>query len=123
MRITALTLFFSAISCVAIGRTLYNVKRDTVGFRSATAWIVLWAGIGFFSLFPSRLNAVMLIAQMENRTLFMLIVAVFILFALLFNLVSRVDKVHRNIGKLTQEIAILNYKLENLRRIPGKNER
>jgi hypothetical protein len=50
----------------------------------------------------------MIITQMESRMFFLLVVAVFILFALLFNLVSRMDTMERNIAKIVREIALIN---------------
>ena len=110
MKITPFSLIFAMAACVAIGLTLYKVKRDELGFRSALVWIFLWACIVLLSFFPGLLNSLTRLAQVPNRVIFILIVAVFILFALIFNLSSRLDKSQRNIAKLVQEIAILKYK-------------
>jgi hypothetical protein len=96
-----------------ICRTIWRVKRETIGIRSATVWLIMWGGIGFFSLFPGLLNAAMRVAQMENRMFFILILSIFILFALSFGLSSRLEKMQRDLAKVIQELAMLNYKLEN----------
>lgn len=112
MKITPVTLLFVFSSIIALYYTVGRLKKDTIGIRSAVIWFLLWLFIGFFSLFPKLLNAAMRIAQMENRMFFILITAVFILFALAFNLSSRIDHLQRNISRLIQEISILNAKLE-----------
>ncbi len=114
MKITPVTLIFVFCSLIAIYYTIGRLKKDTIGIRSAVIWFLLWLFIGFFSLFPNLLNAVMRIAQMENRMFFILITAVFILFALAFNLSSRIDHLQRNISRLIQEIAILNQKNDEI---------
>ena len=114
MKVTTITLLFFTVSCVAITRIVLDIKREAIGFRSSLVWIALWVGIGIFSLFPSALNYAMRLAQMQNRMFFILVVAVFILFALVFNLTSRLDKMERNIAELVQQLAMVNYKLENI---------
>lgn len=113
MKITSISLLFSFISLLAISFILNSLRRESMGIRSAIVWLLLWSGIGFFILFPSLLNSVMRLAQMENRMFFILVLAVFILFALVFNLSSRIDKVQRTLAKLVQEMAIRNYKIES----------
>ncbi len=112
MKITSITLIFTLLSVLAIFLTLKSLKKDLMGIRSALVWLFLWIGIGFFSLFPSLLNSMMYFAQMESRMFFILVIAVFILFALNFNLSSKMEKMERNIARLIQEMAIKNYETE-----------
>jgi hypothetical protein len=112
MKITTLTVLFFIVSCLALWRTVVNLKREAIGIRSALIWICLWLNIGVFSIFPNLLNTVMRMAQMETRIIFILVVAVFILLALIFNLVSRMDTMQRNMSKLVQEIALIDSKIE-----------
>ena len=108
MKITSITIFFALVACLSIWRILSNIKGERIGIRSGMVWVGLWLCIGFFALFPDLLDKLMVIAQMENRMFFLLVVAVFILFALLFNVVSRIDRMQRNISKIVREIAIIN---------------
>ena len=112
MKITTLTVLFLLLSCLAIWRIVLNLKRESIGIRSALIWIVLWLSIGVFAIFPDLLNSAMRLAQMESRIFFILVMAVFILFALVFDLVSRMDTMQRNMSKLVQEIALINSKIE-----------
>jgi hypothetical protein len=96
MKITTLTVLFLFLSCLAIWRIALNLKRESIGIRSALIWIALWLSIGVFAIFPNLLNTAMRLAQMESRIFFILVLAVFILFALVFNLVSRMDTMQRN---------------------------
>jgi len=123
MKITSITLLFTLFSVVAIIYTLISLKRDTIGIRSALIWLLLWTGIGFFSLFPSLIDTIMRLAQMEVRMFFILTMAVFILFALIFNMGSKMEKMQRTSARLIQEIAILKNKLEsNNRKTGGKQK-
>ena len=112
MKITIISITFFIISGLSIWQICLRIKKNQIGIRSALIWIGLWAGIGFFSLFPELLDTAVRLVQMKTRILFMLLVAVFVLFALVFNYASRMDNMQRNITKLTREIATLNFKLE-----------
>ncbi|MFC1812825.1 DUF2304 family protein [Thermodesulfobacteriota bacterium] len=113
MKITILGVLIFILSLVLIGRSLWNIKHEKMGFRSGIIWVLMWAGIGFFSIFPEFLDKTMLLVQMKNRMLFILIIAVCVLFTIIFNLASRMDNIQRDLTKLAREIAIVNYKLEN----------
>jgi hypothetical protein len=54
----------------------------------------------------------MRLAQMQNRVFFVLIIAVFVLFAVVFDMATNQDKMHRTIAKLVQEIALINQRIE-----------
>ncbi len=111
MKLTTITVLFALVAFFEIWRAVIRVRRETMGIRSALVWVFMWSCIGVFSFFPDLLDAAMRLAQMEKRMFFILILAVFVLFAFVFNLVSRMDRLERNMSRLIQEIAMLNYKL------------
>ncbi len=86
-----------------------------MGIRSAIVWLLLWASIGFFSLFPNLLDPLMQLAMMKNRMFFILVVAIVIIYTLIFNLSSQMDKVRRTSARLIQEVSLLKHQLENLK--------
>jgi hypothetical protein len=112
MKITPITLFLMFFSVSMIILILSRMKRETIGLRSSLVWILLWSSIGFFSLFPDLLNWATRLAQMEFRIFFVLLVAIFVLFALVFNLSTKLDQMQRNWEKLVQELALTNYKID-----------
>lgn len=113
MKISTYSIFFAVLSVIAIYLILTRLKKDNIGIRSALVWMILWSGIGFFSLFPELLNTAMHFAQMENRMFFILVSAVFILFALVFNLNTRIDRMQRDIARLVQELSMLNHRIDD----------
>jgi len=112
MKITIIAVMFFIFSCIAICRTIINLKKEKIGYRSGLIWITIWGGICFFSVFPNFLNIAMELVKMNSRMFFVLIMAVFILYAVVFNQASYIDNMNRNIRKLAREIAILNFKIE-----------
>lgn len=112
MKITTASILFALVALVQVVRIVLQVRKDRLGIRSGLIWVLMWGGVGIGSLFPSIMDLLMRFAMMENRMFFILIIAVFVLFALVFDLVSRIEKSERNIAKLVQEIALLRFRLE-----------
>ena len=109
MKITTITILFAVIAILETGRTFYRLKKDLIGLRSALVWILMWLAILVFSLFPHLLDQLMRVAQMQNRMFFLLVIAVFILYALVFNLTSRLDNMRRDLAKAIQALSLLGY--------------
>jgi|YNPNPStandDraft_1061719.scaffolds.fasta_scaffold06973_5 hypothetical protein len=120
MKITTASILFSLVALVQLVRIAHLVRQERLGIRSGLVWVLMWAGVGVGSLFPFTMDFLMRFAMMENRMFFILIIAVFVLFALLFDLVSRLEKSERNMAKLVQEIALLRFRLEETEREGGK---
>lgn len=119
MKITPLTIFFAVFAVFMIIGILSRIKRETIGLGSAMTWLCLMAGIGFFSLFPGLLDWFIRFSHMKERMMFVLLTAVFILLALIFNLSAKFDRMRRNWAKTVQELALINYRLEK----KGKGEK
>src|SRR6516162_7726567 len=104
MKITAFTVLICLFAVISLVSLLRRVRRDGLGFRSALIWAVLWLSIAVFSVFPDLLNELMEAAEMENRLFFLLVIAVLVLSALVFNLTSRVDRLSRDVGLTVREL-------------------
>lgn len=123
MKITTISVIFSLFAILEICHTIIRLKQETVGIRSAAVWLLMWVGVAIFSLFPNLLDTAIRLAQMQSRMFFVLTISVFILFAVVFNLSSRLDRMQRDMSKIIQEIAMINYKIEDRRKpIEKKNE-
>jgi hypothetical protein len=112
MKLTVVTLFFAGFSLCMIYVIARRIKQEKIGIRSAMVWFFLWICIGFFSLFPGLLDWAARLAQMESRIIFVLLFAVFVLFAFMFNVTTRLEKMQRNVEKLSQEIALVNFRAD-----------
>lgn len=120
MKLTSITLLFAVFSLGMMYLIALRVKQERTGIRSAVVWFSLWFSIGFFSLFPELLNWAARFAQMESRIIFVLLFAVFVLFAFMFSVTTRLDRQQRQIEKLVQEIALANFALEQ--QDPNQNQ-
>ena len=116
MKITSVTIIFFLFSCLVIWWIVRKFKKERVSIRYTILWIAIWAIIGIASIFPSGIDYFMKLAQMENRMFFILVIAAFILFDLVFVLNSKIEKMQRDNIKTLQEMAILKYIIKNCRR-------
>ena len=114
MKITVFTVIICVFAGFSLVRLVSRVAADRMALRSALVWMVTWTSLAVFSIFPDLLNELVATAGMENRLFFVLTVAVLALFALLFNLTSRIDRMHRDIGLAIRELAVATYRIDQL---------
>ncbi len=112
MKITPLSIFFTFFAVFMIFVILSGIKKETIGLRSALMWVCLMLGIGFFSLFPECLDGVIRFFRMKERMIFILLTAVFVLLALIFNLNAKHERLQRDLAKTIQELALIKYRLD-----------
>ena len=123
MKITVFTVIICVFAGFSLVRLLRRVAADRMALRSAFIWIVTWTSLAVFSIFPDLLNELVATAGMENRLFFVLTVAALALFALLFNLTSRIDRMHRDIGLAIRELAVATYRIDQLDRMIQRDQR
>ena len=73
---------------------------------AAFTWFLLWTGIGVFSLFPSLLDRIIALLQMESRIIFVLLVAVFVLLLWIFKLNLQLYQIQTNWQNVVREKAV-----------------
>jgi len=104
--------FIIAIFAIlAIVRTVQIFRRNKLSTRLLLMWLSIWFAIGFFALFPSVLDKLRKFFNMGYRPFFITTAAILLLYVIIFYVTSGMSRINRKISKLTQEIAILNYKL------------
>ena len=97
----------------AIFYTIREFRRDRKATRSTILWLSIWICVGVFGVFPQLLDLIMHATMMTNRMYFLFVISILILYALLFQKDSQITFLSRRIDRLTQEIGILNYRLDN----------
>jgi len=113
MKLTTATIIIALSAAFGIGFILRALHRDAIGIRAALTWIGLWIIIGLFSLMPAALDPFMHLAQMQSRTFFIVLSALLVLFALVFSIHSRLDRLERDRARILQELSLLVHRLED----------
>lgn len=117
MKITIIRMLVFLASCLSIWFTLRKYRENALGFRSTLVWVILFFAIAVSSIFPEVPDSVSPVVGMKNRMFFVLLVGILVLYALLFNVTSRLDKIERSMRKLVQDRA-----LDRLTSESAKNE-
>jgi hypothetical protein len=113
MKITPIGILFFIIACIALWRVLRKFKHETMSIRSTVLWLTMWAVVGFSSIFPETLDYFVTLTRMGNRMLFILVISVFILLIMIFNLSSKLEKIQRDNMLMAQELSILRYRIDS----------
>ena len=108
---TAFIIIF-LVGILAILRIWYLFKNEKTTIKNAIFWTVLWIIVGIGILVPNSIDLAMKIFRMENRLFFISIFGMLILLIIVYNLSISQKRSERIVAKLVQEIAILNYKLD-----------
>ncbi|MFP4445255.1 MAG: DUF2304 family protein [Desulfosudaceae bacterium] len=106
MKLTPLSLFLTVFSGGVILYLLYMVRQRLLSLRMALIWVILWSGIGLFSLYPAWLDLVIAWLEMENRMIFVLLVAAFVLLLWVFNLNLQLYRIQSNWQTVVREKAV-----------------
>jgi hypothetical protein len=106
MTITPLRVLVFLVACAAIWLTLRRYRENAIGFRSAAVWVFLLGIIALTSLLPGLLGVIIPLTGMGSRMVVVLLVGILILYALIFNVTSRLEKMERDIRRLTQQRAL-----------------
>jgi hypothetical protein len=109
-RVGAIAIFFFSI--LAILLTIKLFKKDRLSTRLLFFWFAIWFSIGFFALFPQLLDYLKNYLNIGNRVFFLTWSGILILFIVIFFLTSHMTRMSRKMAHMAQEIALLNFKLE-----------
>jgi hypothetical protein len=112
VKLTTISILIALVALFEIGRTVSRVKRDRIGIRSALLWACMWSGIGYFAMFPSHLDRGLELAQMENRMFFITVLALLVLFTLVFSQASQIERLKQDVAHMVQELALTRARID-----------
>jgi len=109
-------IFVAIFSCGMAVVSFFLMRTHKLSVKSFLVWIMLWFSMVFFSLYPDALIFFMRLADMENRIYFLFIVTTVVIFIILFSLFVSSREKDKLLHRLTQEIALLNYRLGKIQK-------
>jgi hypothetical protein len=125
MKITTMTILLVLISVGGIWTIIHNLRHDRIGLRAAAIWIILWIGVGFFSIYPTAFYLLMSIAQMSDPLFFVSLCGILVLLALVFGLTTELEKTRKQLAHLIQELALyeFNKEVKKVKRVSSDEDR
>jgi len=112
VKVATISVIIMLVALLEIARTIRRASHDRMGIRVAAVWIVLWAAAGFFALFPDLLGQAVSLAQMGDRTFFITVVGLLVLFTIVFDHVEKLEVLRRDMARLVQENALLRARVD-----------
>nr|WP_321258562.1 DUF2304 family protein [uncultured Pseudodesulfovibrio sp.] len=113
MKLTPLTITLCVIACFIVWSTVNKIIKDRISFGFGSMWAISWLAIGTFTIYPSLLDSLAQLAMMR-RIFFVIVAALFLVFGILFKIMSIQDKNKRILCQAIQQQAIQNHRIEHL---------
>jgi hypothetical protein len=102
----------AAIALLIIIKTIQTFRKDKLSTRLLFLWIFIWFSIGFIALYPSIPDKLMKLINLESRPFFIIMVAILILYIIIFYITSAISRINRKISRVIQELSILTYTIK-----------
>ncbi len=104
-------IVFSLIPLIAIIYLYHKIsQKKSPGFY--ILWVIIWLFIIIFAFVPELSGYVASFFGIDRGLDFLLIVAVVLMFYLIFKLYMKIDKLQQDITKIVREIALNNEIIE-----------
>lgn len=112
MGIRFIYVLVALVAVAALFLSVWLFRRNRLSTRVFMMWLVVWLAMGVFAAFPSLLDYLMRLVSMRDRLVFLFMSSIIVLFALVFYLSAVIANTSRRLDKLTQQIALLIYRLK-----------
>lgn len=116
MSISVIGIVVFLLACAECYRSIQRYREQKLNVLTAALWLGIWIAVAVLSLMPDLVNGLLRISNMQNRVLFILVIATVFLLAFVFNLTSRVDTLSMATNRSIREIAIANHRISELMR-------
>ena len=114
MNLNLFSVVVFALGAIEIRSTFRRFEQGRLGLQLLALTTVIWVAIGVTVLYPNVIDGVAAAAGFQHRIFFALAVAFVFLLQSNFRLDAELDYHSRLNDRHTQEIALLNYKLEEM---------
>ena len=103
-------IIVSIFLILIIIKTLNRKKNKELSLRETIAWLIVWIGTGFIFWFPQYTTRIANILGIGRGADLITYSAIIILAYLIFKIFIHLDRIERNITKLTRKDALGNIK-------------
>ena len=101
-------IIVSIFLLLIIIRTLNKRKTKELSLKETIAWLIIWIGIGIVFWFPQYTTKIANILGIGRGADLITYLAIIILAYLMFRIFIRLDKMEKNITKITRKDALEN---------------
>lgn len=101
-------IIVSIFLILVIFKTINRYQKKELSFKELLAWLIVWVGTGFIFWFPQHTTKIANILGIGRGADLITYAAIIILAYLVFRIFIHLDRIEKNITKLTREDALDN---------------
>lgn len=106
-------IIVSIFLLLTILKTLARKKSKELSLKETIAWLIVWLGTGFIFWFPKYTTRIANILGIGRGADLIIYSSIIILAYLIFRIFIHLDRIEKNITKLTREEALKNTEKNN----------
>ena len=106
-------IIVSIFLILIILKTLNRKKNKELSLKETIAWLIVWLGTGIIFWFPQQTDKISKILGVSRGADLITYLAIIILAYLIFKIFIHLDRIEKNITKLTRENALEKVKNNN----------
>lgn len=105
-------IYFIVAALAAIIYIIYSIRKNKLSVAGSFIWILFCIALLFLSIFPYSIDKIAPYIGISYAPVLLLLIALLILFMLVFQQSKKIEELQRKVTDLAQELSIVKSKKE-----------
>ena len=105
-------IYFIVAALAAIIYIVYSIRKNKLSVAGSFIWILFCIALLFLSIFPYSIDKIAPFIGISYAPVLLLLIALLILFMLVFQQSKKIEELQRKVTDLAQELSIVKSKKE-----------
>ena len=105
-------IYFIVAALAAIIYIIYSIRKNKLSVAGSFIWILFCIALLFLSIFPYSIDKIAPSIGISYAPVLLLLIALLILFMLVFQQSKKIEELQRKVTDLAQELSIVKSKKE-----------
>lgn len=105
-------IYFIVAALTAIIYIIYSIRKNKLSVAGSFIWILFCIALLFLSIFPYSIDKIAPYIGISYAPVLLLLIALLILFMLVFQQSKKIEELQRKVTDLAQELSIIKSKKE-----------
>lgn len=105
-------IYFIVAALAAIIYIIYSIRKNKLSVAGSFIWILFCIALLFLSIFPYSIDKIAPYIGISYAPVLLLLIALLILFMLVFQQSKKIEELQRKVTDLAQELSIIKSKKE-----------
>ena len=104
-------IYFIVAALAAIIYIIYSIRKNKLSVANSLIWILYCIVLLFLSIFPYSIDKIVPYLGISYAPVFLLLVALLILFMMVFQQSKKIEELQKKVVDLSQELSIVKEKV------------